>query len=87
MVKEWSNWQAGYYWWIQSLYIRTEHRGRGLLKRFVAAVRESARENRALDLRLYVHRNNRRAIKAYKKCRFREADYRIMRMSPGRRRK
>jgi ribosomal protein S18 acetylase RimI-like enzyme len=83
VVKEWSNWSAGSYWWVQSLYIRPEHRGRGLLKRLVDAVRESARKNKALDIRLYVHRNNERAIKAYEKCGFREADYRIMRIDIG----
>ena len=80
IVKEWSNWKAGYYWWIQSLYIRPEHRGRGLMKRIIQTVREAAREARALDLRLYVHKNNQRAIGAYIKAGFIEADYRIMRM-------
>jgi GNAT superfamily N-acetyltransferase len=80
VVKEWSNWHAGYYWWIQSLYIKPEHRGRGLLERLVQTVRESAGKNKALDLRLYVHKNNDRAIRAYRKSGFVDADYRIMRM-------
>ena len=78
--KEWSNWNAGYYWWVQSLYIRSEHRGRGLMKVLIDAVRESARHDLALDLRLYVHKNNERALKAYRKAGFVDADYRILRI-------
>lgn len=80
VVKEWSNWKAGYYWWIQSLYIKPEHRGRGLLEALIQTVKESARKNKALDLRLYVHKNNDRAIRAYRKSGFVHADYQIMRM-------
>jgi len=81
VVKEWSNWNAGYYWWIQSLYIKPEHRGRGLLEALIQAVKESARQNKALDLRLYVHKKNARAIRAYQKSGFVDADYRVMRVS------
>jgi len=80
VVKEWSNWKAGYYWWIQSLYIKPEHRGRGLTKRLIQTVRESAQQSKALDLRLYVHKKNERAMKAYIRAGFVDADYRIMRM-------
>jgi len=80
VVKEWSNWNAGYYWWIQSMYIKPEHRGRGLMKELIQTVRTAARQGKALDLRLYVHKNNGRAIKAYIKSGFVDADYRIMRM-------
>jgi len=80
VVKEWSNWNAGYYWWIQSLYVKPEHRGGGLMKMLIQTVRESARQAKALDLRLYVHKNNERAIKAYIRSGFADSDYRIMRM-------
>lgn len=80
VVKEWSNWSAGYYWWIQSLYIQPEHRGRGLMEKLIQTVKESAREGQALGLRLYVHKNNNRAIKAYIRCGFTDADYRMMRI-------
>ena len=80
VVKEWSNWNAGYYWWIQSMYIKPEYRGRGLMKMLIQTVRESARQGQALDLRLCVHKKNERAIRAYVKSGFIDADYRIMRM-------
>jgi GNAT superfamily N-acetyltransferase len=80
VVKEWSNWNAGYYWWIQSMYIKRENRGRGLMKMLIQKVRESAKQGRALELRLYVHKKNERAIKAYLKSGFVDSDYRILRM-------
>jgi GNAT superfamily N-acetyltransferase len=82
VVKEWSNWNAGYYWWIQSMYIKPENRGLGLMKELIQTVRTAARHGKALDLRLYVHKNNERAIKAYIKSGFVDADYRIMRIDP-----
>jgi ribosomal protein S18 acetylase RimI-like enzyme len=78
VVKEWSNWNAGYYWWIQSLYIKPEHRGRGHMKKLIQTVKESAIQHKALDLRLYVHKNNKRAIRAYIKSGFVDSDYQIM---------
>jgi ribosomal protein S18 acetylase RimI-like enzyme len=80
VVREWSNWKAGDYWWIQSLYLKPAHRGRGLLITLLETVRKAAVRGQALDLRLYVHKNNERAIKAYRKAGFLDADYRIMRM-------
>jgi len=80
VVKEWSDWHAGYYWWIQSMYIKPEHRGQGLMEKLLDAVKTAAKERDALDLRLYVHKLNAQAIKAYKKSGFCDSDYQIMRM-------
>lgn len=80
VVKEWSNFHGGYYWWIQSLYIVPEHRGSGLLELLIEHLGNVSRSAGALDLRLYVHRSNRRAIRAYTRCGFAEAPYLIMAM-------
>ncbi len=80
VVKEWSNWNAGYYWWIQSMFLLPEFRGRGLMDKLIAAVKEAAGQEAAVDLRLYVHTGNERAIKAYRKSGFLDLDYRIMTM-------
>lgn len=80
VVKEWSNWNAGYYWWIQSVFLQPEYRGRGLMDKLIDAVREAAKKDDAVELRLYVHDKNERAIKAYRKSGFLESNYRIMRM-------
>ena len=80
VVKEWSDWHAGYYWWIQSMYIQPEYRGMGLMEKLLDAVKAAARGNNALDLRLYVHKLNTRAIQAYRKSGFCDSDYQIMKM-------
>jgi GNAT superfamily N-acetyltransferase len=77
-MKEWSNWNAGFYWWVQSLYIAPDYRGRGYLTALFGAVREEARSQGGLDLRLYVHEGNDRARAAYRKTGFTEMHYRIM---------
>ena len=80
VIREWSNWNGGYYWWIQSLFIQPEFRGVGLMQKLIDTVKEEAQRGGGLELRLYVHSTNTRAIKAYRKSGFSESDYRIMRM-------
>ena len=80
VVREWSNWNAGYYWWIQSMFLHPEYRGKGLMGRLIEAVRMAAKQEGAVELRLYVHSGNERAIKAYRKAGFYDSDYRIMAM-------
>jgi ribosomal protein S18 acetylase RimI-like enzyme len=80
VVKEWSDWHAGYYWWIQSLFIRPEYRGRNLVGLLMEAVAKKARREDAVQVRLYVHRENVRAIKAYRRQGFSEAPYLIMQL-------
>jgi GNAT superfamily N-acetyltransferase len=78
IVKEWSDWNAGYYWWIQSMYLAPQYRGQGLMLLLLHTIKDSARENQALELRLYVHKDNARAINAYLKSSFKDSDYRVM---------
>jgi ribosomal protein S18 acetylase RimI-like enzyme len=77
VVREWSNWQAGFYWWIQSLYVSPIHRGRGVTALLMREVQEAARQENALDIRLYAHAGNIRAIRAYRKLGFEPSDYKI----------
>jgi GNAT superfamily N-acetyltransferase len=81
IVKEWSDWNAGYYWWIQNMYILPEFRGKGLMQQLIQALKDAARNEGALELRLYLHKNNAQAVSAYQKVGFFDADYRIMTMS------
>jgi GNAT superfamily N-acetyltransferase len=81
VVKEWSDWHGAYYWWIQSMFIKAAYRGQGLMSLLVEAVRTQARRENALELRLYVHRSNERAIKAYCRQGFADLSYQIMAMA------
>jgi len=77
-LKEWSDWNAGFYWWIQSMYITPEHRGKGLMNELIDAVLEEMNLQGGLELRLYVHKDNQPAVRAYQKFGFKESDYQIM---------
>ena len=45
-LKEWSDWNAGYYWWIQSMYIRPDYRGKGYLDLLLDAIQTLGRSLR-----------------------------------------
>jgi len=77
-LKEWSDWNAGYYWWIQSVYIVPGQRGKGCLPLLLDAVLGEMRHQGGLELRLYVHERNGRAIGAYRKFGFARLPYEIM---------
>jgi len=77
-LKEWSDWNAGYYWWIQSIYIVPEQRGRGHISKLTSAVVKEMESQNGLELRLYVHCKNTRAIRAYEKIGFEKSPYEIM---------
>jgi GNAT superfamily N-acetyltransferase len=84
-LREWSNFHGGYYWWVQSLFVAPEHRGAGLVDQLLDHVAKAAAAAGALDLRLYAHRDNDRARRAYLRCGFSEAPYVLMRrrLGPG----
>lgn len=79
VVTEWSDFHGRQYWWVQSLFIAPEHRGRGLVDLLLNHLVAEAEASGALDLRLYAHSSNARAVRAYQRCGFRVAPYVIMR--------
>lgn len=83
IFREWSDWNNGFYIWIQSMFIRPEFRGQGLMHLLLEAVFEYTRAQRALELRLYVHEENEHAIRAYRRTGFVDTHYRMMAMDLG----
>ncbi len=77
-LKEWSDWNAGYYWWIQSMYIAPGFRGKGYIQMLLDAVQQEMKIETGLELRLYVHNTNKQAIKAYEKVGFVKSEYEMM---------
>ena len=75
---EWSDFNGGPYWWIQSIFIVPEHRGSGLVELMLDFLAETAKQSGALDLRLYAHNSNERAFRVYRRCGFTTAPYTIM---------
>ena len=65
---EWSDWRDGWFWWIQSVYILPEYRGRGIYRLLYDFVKQAAREKRDVrGFRLYVEKENVAAQKVYEK--------------------
>ena len=68
VTTEWSDWRNGWFWWIQSVYVRPEHRGTGLYGQmydFVKAKAEAA--GNVCGFRLYVEKENELAQRVYEK--------------------
>lgn len=76
---EWSDWRNGEIWWVQSVYVHPEHRGRGVFRMLWNHVRGLAREQaNVVGLRLYVEHRNGTAQDAYRKLGLRDAGYIVM---------
>lgn len=74
---EWSDWRAGDFHWIQSVYVEPSARGCGVFRTLYATVETAARAAGAVGLRLYVEQENARAQAAYHSLGMRENDYRF----------
>jgi GNAT superfamily N-acetyltransferase len=62
---EWSDWRNRMVWWIQSVYVAPDVRGRGVLRTLYDAARREALEAGSGGLRLYVDTTNIRAQAVY----------------------
>ena len=78
VTREWSNWNAANYWWVQSMFVTPAYRGRRLARLLLATIEDAARAAGAADLRLYVHEENTKAIRAYARTGFSDSPYQIM---------
>lgn len=73
---EWSDWNDGVYWWIQSVYVRSDCRGQGVFRALFDEVRRlMARDRSSAGLRLYTHVTNRRAQGLYRRLGMAKAPY------------
>jgi len=75
---EWSDWRNGMFWWIQSVYVVPEERGRGVFGALYRAVESEARANPGIcGIRLYMEHHNERARVAYVKLGMKPAGYEV----------
>ena len=75
ITREWSDWNNGWYWWIQSVYVMPEYRCKGIFKAMYTKVIEMAKEQNIAQVRLYVDRYNTNAQKVYQKLGMEECHY------------
>ncbi len=65
---EWSDWRNGWFWWIQSVYVRREARRRGIFRALFEHISQAARADaEVIGLRLYVERENHAAWETYRR--------------------
>ena len=68
VTTEWSDWRNGWFWWIQSVYVRPEHRGSGLYGKMYEFVKsKAAAAGNVCGFRLYVEKENENARRVYEK--------------------
>ena len=76
VTKEWSDWRNGFFWWIQSVYIKHDFRKQGIYKELYNFVKQLAlKENNVVGFRLYVEKNNEIARKVYESLGMEETHY------------
>lgn len=75
ITREWSDWNNDWYWWIQSVYVMPEYRGKGIFRAMYTKVIEMAKEQNITQVRLYVDRHNTNAQKVYQKLGMEECHY------------
>jgi GNAT superfamily N-acetyltransferase len=76
---EWSDWRNGVFWWVQSVFVEPEYRGKGVfssLYRHVSGLAAASPE--VCGLRLYVDRGNARARDIYTRLGMHSTNYDVM---------
>ena len=65
-TNEWSDWRDGWFWWIQSVYVRKAQRRRGAFRALYDHVYRAAQADpTVVGLRLYVEKDNHVAKQTY----------------------
>ena len=75
ITREWSDWNSCWYWWIQSVYVMPEYRGRGIYKAMYNRVLDLAKNAHVSQIRLYVDKENITAQTVYQKLGMEECHY------------
>lgn len=74
---EWSDWRNTNIWWIQSVYVEKEHRGKGVYAALYEKIKDEARLNGVHTIRLYVEKENDTAQSVYEKLGMEETVYKL----------
>lgn len=78
VTTEWSDWRNGFFWWIQSVYVRPDCRRQGLYAALYRRVQAMADDHDDVcGFRLYVERENETAQRTYRSLGMNETAYRL----------
>lgn len=73
---EWSDWRNGEIWWIQSVYVHPDFRGKGVFRALFSQIKELGEaEADCCGIRLYMERENDTARESYRRLGFTETGY------------
>ena len=76
---EYSDWRNGWYWWIQSVYVRADARRTGVFRSLYDHLQTAATlDPTVIGLRLYVEHDNERALKTYTSLGMELEPYKLM---------
>ncbi|MFV0444514.1 MAG: GNAT family N-acetyltransferase [Planctomycetaceae bacterium] len=80
---EWSDWRNGDIWWLQSVYVHPDYRGRGVFRQLFEHLRQQAEVDPAVvGLRLYVEQDNTTAQEVYTRLGMSAPGYRVLELMP-----
>ena len=75
---EWSDWRCGLFWWIQSVYVDSEFRRRGVFRKLYEFLKEKAsHEPNVCGFRLYVEHSNLAGQSTYTGVGMKETSYKF----------
>ncbi len=75
---EWSDWRNGLFWWIQSVYIASGFRRRGIFRQLYHHVQQQAESDPDIcGLRLYVEADNQAAQRTYGSLGMKQTAYQL----------
>ena len=73
---EWSDWRNGNFWWIQSVYVPEEFRGRGVFSALFNHICHLAKTRKDVcGLRLYMDAHNHKARRTYERLGLMQTNY------------
>lgn len=76
ITTEWSDWRNGFFWWVQSVYVKPEFRRVGVYSRLYERVREMAlAAGDVRGIRLYVAKENVPAQRVYERLGMGDSGY------------
>lgn len=80
---EWSDWRNGNFWWIQSVYVASPARRRGVFRKlYEHLMQEAHAQANVIGVRLYVEHDNQIAQATYKKLGMVMTGYHLMEVCP-----
>jgi GNAT superfamily N-acetyltransferase len=80
---EWSDWRNGWFWWVQSVYVRADRRRSGVFRQlFEHLTAQAATDPTVIGVRLYLETNNTPARSTYERLGMAGTPYQVMELYP-----